>query len=182
MGSLFFSPQGRIGAGPFWQGVIILLIIGCGLNVLAAYGPPAQFLPIALVAALISLFLIYPSLCVYGKRLHDAGQSAWWFVVILIGGGIVSSILGNVAAGMLLGDQMTQLQTQIQESTAGGEIGPEFFMLLRRSIQLQLVPSLGSSVLVSLVIAFIVGSLKSDPAENRFGPPTTGAAGAARAA
>jgi uncharacterized membrane protein YhaH (DUF805 family) len=63
---LLLNPNGRIGQREFWIGVLII-IAG---NLVAGFVP--------LVGLLLSLALIYVGVCVYGKRLHDAGRSAWW--------------------------------------------------------------------------------------------------------
>lgn len=61
---LLFNPNGRIGPRDYWIGVAIII----GGNLLA------DVLPV--LGGLLWLLLIWVGLCVYGKRLHDAGRSA----------------------------------------------------------------------------------------------------------
>jgi uncharacterized membrane protein YhaH (DUF805 family) len=160
MVNLLLSPQGRIGAGPFWQGVIVLIILGVILSAISAYGPPA-----ASLVGILALLLVYPWLCVFGKRLHDAGKSAWWFLAALAAYLILSSI-GYV---VLFYDEMMQMQ--------GVQFGtPEYVAQQRQFAQDSFLLSQACSAVVSLVVSFFVGRLASDPSENRFGPPTTAGA------
>jgi uncharacterized membrane protein YhaH (DUF805 family) len=164
MVSLLFSPQGRIGAGPFWQGVALLLVIGIVLNALSIYGPPTA----AMVLGIVGLLLIYPCLCVYAKRFHDAGKSAWWFLAV-IGVYIVLIFIGSIA---LTAPMSADLARSMEGMTFGS---PEFTAFQRDIARRTFLPSLLLSTAVWLAIAFFVSRLASDPAENRFGPPTTAA-------
>ncbi|MEM8615746.1 MAG: DUF805 domain-containing protein [Pseudomonadota bacterium] len=68
--SLLLSPNGRIGRNRFWQGMVILTVI----SILVAAGSSM----LGTLVALLGYLLIYPYICVYGKRLHDIGTTAWW--------------------------------------------------------------------------------------------------------
>ena len=66
---VLLNPNGRIAQREFWIGVGLLI---CG-NVVSGIIPA--------LGGLIWLFLIYVGVCVYGKRLHDTGRSAWLHLV-----------------------------------------------------------------------------------------------------
>jgi uncharacterized membrane protein YhaH (DUF805 family) len=93
---VLLNPNGRIAPRDFWIGVLILI----GGNIMAGVLPA--------VGGLLWLFLIYVGVCVYGKRLHDTGRSAWLHVIpwgitlvlttiggMLVGGAILSAVLAG---------------------------------------------------------------------------------------
>jgi uncharacterized membrane protein YhaH (DUF805 family) len=81
---LFGSFDGRIGRQTFWIGVVTLMIASAVLHlVLAALfgwhhamGGP--------INGAVSLILLYPSLAVDVKRLHDRDKSGWWILLLLV--------------------------------------------------------------------------------------------------
>jgi uncharacterized membrane protein YhaH (DUF805 family) len=62
---VLFKPNGRITQGQFWGGWGVIV----GANIVSSFIP--------ILGLLVSLGLIYVGCCVYGKRLHDMGKSAW---------------------------------------------------------------------------------------------------------
>jgi len=140
---VLFSPNGRIGQQAFWIGVLILI----AANIIAGLIPILGFF--------ISLGLIWVGIAVYGKRLHDAGKSAWlhaipWGVSILLGiiGGIM--VGGTVFAAIMSGDDVDMAAV-----LAGAGAASIFFLL---------------SFVVWIAYTIWVGVLKGDSGENRFGP------------
>lgn len=87
---LFLSIDGRIGRQQFWLGVIPLAIIGA----IASFIDPVA-------GGIVVLALLYFHVCVQGKRWHDRGKSAWWFLISLIP--IVGAIWVIVECGCLAG-------------------------------------------------------------------------------
>lgn len=77
-GYIFFKPSGRLGKKAYWQ----------GLGLMAAVLLPTTFI----IGFLSWILLFYPSICLYGKRLHDAGKSVWIYVVFTIINAVVSSL------------------------------------------------------------------------------------------
>lgn len=159
---LFFNPQGRIGKGPFWIGVIVLLVISTALSAVSAYGPRT----VGTIISLLSLVLIYPGVCVYVKRFHDAGKSGWWYLLVILLGFAITAC----ASFFLVAPRFAELQGGPQPG------GPEFQAAVRQITQDTFIPLTAVGVVVSLVIAFIVSMLPSDPGENKYGPPASGAA------
>ncbi|XBQ15994.1 MAG: DUF805 domain-containing protein [Oceanicaulis sp.] len=146
---VLFDPNGRIGQREFWIGVLII-VVG---NIVAGFIPFLGFI--------ISLGLIWVGIAVYGKRLHDAGKTAWlhavpWalnillFIIalVMIGGALFNLIL-NSAGGAEPSDQ----DIIAMVSASGGGF---------------LVLTLGFLVWVAYTIW--VGVLKGDPGANQYGP------------
>jgi uncharacterized membrane protein YhaH (DUF805 family) len=141
--NMFLTADGRIGRKEFWIGILILL----GANVVAGFIP--------FVGLLISLFLLYCSVCLYSSRLHDFGKSGWLQLVPWIAnfvGIVLTFVLGGAAI--------------FAAAASGEQPDPAFFA------------SLGGVALVWIVVALIsfvfmlwVGLSKGDPSANRYGPP-----------
>lgn len=141
---VLFSPNGRIGQQEYWIGILILI----AANIVASFIP--------LLGLLISLALIWVGIAVYGKRLHDAGKSAWlhalpWAVsIVLMTIGIVMAG-GAVFAAMIGGGDDVDVATMM----AGAGAASLFFLL---------------SFLVWIAYTIWVGVLKGEAGDNRFGP------------
>lgn len=169
MGNLFFNPNGRIAKHRFWQGLVILTVA----SVLASAG-------VWLVTdmfALLTYAIIFPYICVYGKRLHDSGRSAWWVIGIWAG-----SIVLQVAMFMIFffailpnlmsPEQKETLEKILQLAEAGDNAetmkGVEFLMedmkaVFQRAMLIMIV-------LANAVMGYIVGSLATEPRKNQYGP------------
>lgn len=165
--SVLFNPNGRIGPRTFWRGIVVLLAVMIVLNVASAYaGPAGQALGI------LSLAAPYCYLCVYGKRLHDAGRSAWFFLLFFLGYLISEGVLQAVLLPFLspgaaqLQEDMTLLMEQGQFMDAL-EYAPA---IAKESILTALV----SLIATNALLGFIAARLKSDPGANQYGPPEGG--------
>jgi uncharacterized membrane protein YhaH (DUF805 family) len=161
MVGLFISPQGRATSGQFWVGVIVLLVIGLALGAAANFGPPNLQMPLAL----ISIVLIYPQLCVFAKRLHDAGKSAWWYLAILAVYIVISFGAGIALSAPYFGQIQAAANDQAQLAAVQAQMTQSIYL-----------PSQAIGVVSWLIISFLVGNLRSDPGENKYGPPVTAAA------
>ena len=107
---LFLSLEGRIGRGKFWLGLLVLVIANLVLTtVLTLAGlmtvDPATGMPMGAgywIGVLVLLaIMIWPSICVYGKRFHDRDKSAWWMLISFVP--IVGVIWLIVECGLLQG-------------------------------------------------------------------------------
>ena len=143
---VLFSPNGRIGQQEYWIGILILI----AANIVA------NFIPI--LGFLISLALIWVGIAVYGKRLHDAGKSAWLHAIPWV----IAIVLGTIGAVMAGGAVLAALagggggdDVDVVTLLAGAGMASIFFML---------------SFLVWIAYTIWVGLLKADPGDNRFGP------------
>ena len=165
LGSVLFSPNGRIGSRTFLRGLIVLLMAVIILQVASVYAGQI----VGGLAGVVSLGLVYPYLCVFGKRLHDAGKSAWWFLLFLLGYFILSGVLQMVLLPVLsptaadLNDEMAMLMEQGQLAEAFA-YAPD---IARES----LFTSLISLIACNAVLGFLAARLKSDPDPNQYGPP-----------
>jgi uncharacterized membrane protein YhaH (DUF805 family) len=161
LGHVLFSPNGRIGQQDFWIGILILI----GGNILV------NALPV--IGGILWLGLIWVGIAIYGKRLHDAGKTAWlhvipWalsFLFAIIGATII--VGGAVSAGLIADADDLSAQQIIALIFSGG-LGLLFISL---------------SVLVWLVYTIWVGVMKGDAGDNAYGsPPGADAATAANVA
>lgn len=151
---VLFSPNGRIGQQEYWIGILILI----AANIVAGFIP--------FLGVLISLFLIYVGVCIYGKRLHDAGKTAWihglvWLVQIGLG------IIGFVLAG---GAIMAVL------ANSGGSDQVNAAAIIGASSSLFLVAGLG--FLIWIIYTIWVGISAGETGENRYGPAPVSASAA----
>jgi uncharacterized membrane protein YhaH (DUF805 family) len=87
--SLLFSFNGRVGRGPFWAviGVIIVveLILSAVTSALSNGGNGGVLaLVFALLAFVVALACIWVWLAVSVKRWHDRNKSGWWVLIGLV--------------------------------------------------------------------------------------------------
>ena len=94
--SVLFNPNGRIGPRDFWRGAILLLAVMIIVNVASAYAGPVGSL-----LGIVTLGAPYAYLCVYGKRLHDGGHSAWWFLAFVAAYVLLNGILQMILMPLL---------------------------------------------------------------------------------
>ena len=71
--TLLTSPRGRISRKQFWLHGVLPIVIG---SVVLGWIP--------LIGQLISLVLLWSSICIAFKRFHDHGYPGWWSLVYLI--------------------------------------------------------------------------------------------------
>ena len=166
--SLLFSPNGRLGVRDFYRGAILLTGFWIISQVLMTYGPPL----VEMTLALFTLASVYCYLCVYGKRLHDSGRSAWYFVIFLIAYVIVYAIVVDVATRIIAPEAL--------------EIRAEMEYLMKRGgwleamethgieyNRLTIIPQMLGLLVGNAVLALIAGRFRSDPLRNAHGEPTS---------
>lgn len=144
---LLFSFEGRTRRSHFWIGWLICL----GLSVVAGWIP--------LLGALLSIALIWPSLAIAVKRLHDMGKSGWFAAIPW-----VVNIVGVCFAFVTVG------VTAITSAAALEREEPAAILAL-------LGPVLGVLAVLALVnLGFLlwIGVTDSQPGDNRFGPNPKG--------
>ena len=141
--SLFFTGEGRIGRQTFWIGWLMLL----GVHVVAHALP--------LVGPFIQLAAFFAFVCLYAKRLHDMGRTAWWQLLPILLGPVM--IIGS-ALSIGIGAVIAELSHGSAELAALAGVG---------------------GLLVSVCIAFVVmvaftlwvGISEGQGGENRYGKP-----------
>lgn len=164
MGSLLFSPTGRIGPAAYLKGIIAIAIIGFLAAFTALLGPAGA------VGSLVVLVLIYCFVALGIKRSHDAGKSGWmvlvqliiWFIISMIFGFIVGKVTG-VDAGAIFSAAMNQDMEAIENIEAA-----------TTSISYILISGVAGLV-GTIATGFLINMMnKSDLHDNQFGPATTG--------
>lgn len=162
MGNLLFSPNGRIGRNRFWQGMVILTV----LSVLTTAG---SVMVNEFLFGLLGIVLIYPYICVYGKRLHDIGTTAWWVLGILVANVIVSMILNAVLEGFFATSELRDIQIEVGERLASGDLtgALEGMRILAKAL---LPLNIIVTVLANAVIAIALGLIPGSPRDNKHGP------------
>ncbi len=147
IGHVLFSPNGRIGQQDFWIGLLIIV----GGNIVAGVLP--------IIGFLLWFVLIWMGVAVYGKRLHDAGKSAWlhvipWAITILsFIVGLTMMIAAGVSAGLM---------------SDGGDLSPEQLTALISGGGGGLAV-MSISTLVWIGYTIWVGVMKGDPGPNAHG-------------
>lgn len=162
--SVLFNPNGRIAPRTFWRGLILLLGAMIVLNVASAYAGM-----LGAILGLLTLVAPYAYLCVFGKRLHDAGHSAWWFLAFLVAYVILISLLQAILLPILT-PRAAVLQEEMQLLMEQGQIADA--LAYASEIQREgVLTSIICLVAVNVGLGFVVARLKTDPATNAYGPP-----------
>ena len=163
--TVLLSPKGRIGPRTFLRGFILLT----GGYMLMQLGE----IFIAPVFGLLSLGFIYMYVCVFSKRLHDAGQSGWLYLLFLVGYIVVNTIITMVLLPMLTPNAYEMYMEFFGYVMNGDSVSAENFMQENQFVLARaLAPTRNSSFLLSSAVLGFVGSrLPSDPDSNRYGPP-----------
>ena len=173
MGNLLFSPSGRISHSQLIKGA---LIVSALLFVIKAL--PLVSVPVAGIAAIIGLVLIYCWVALFIKRAHDAGKSGWLSIIpvlliVLVGMFVIEPLM----QGMFAGDEMAAVQNMAAEAAEAGDFGaimsaatgPEATALAKAAA----LPVAAGRFIFSMLVAFLFSLLmKSDPGDNQYGPAT----------
>ena len=103
--NLYLSMDGRINRQPFWLGVVVLVVVTWilefvlfgifGVSMMPAMDPGAD--PAVAAAAaqaamgklavpliILTLLILWPSLCLYTKRWHDRDKSGCWTLIMFV--------------------------------------------------------------------------------------------------
>ena len=97
-GDLLFKFDGRINRGKYWLGILTIYVVVWAVAIIAAL-TNSTFLWV--VAGIIILIAIWPSLALQVKRWHDRDKSGWWILIQLIP--LVGAIWALVENGFLAG-------------------------------------------------------------------------------
>lgn len=163
---VLLSPNGRIGPRDFLRGLILLTGAGLVIHVL--------MVGVSVGVAILQYPMLWGYFCIFGKRLHDAGQTAWFNIAFFIGYVIVSSVL-NAILLPFLSPQIMPLMQQIQEIGVNGDFMGMLNAQQEHAVRIArdtALTTLASFLLTSAALAFIGARLPSDPDTNVHGPAT----------
>lgn len=135
---LLASLEGRAGRLHWWLGFLALRAAELGADRLPSHS--LQSLAVAL--------LLWPQICVDGKRLHDHGRSAWWQIPLVL-----------LSATQIWPDTLIAYGRQVDARVNWPELDPSVLVL---------IGLLG----VGLVAAYFVyfGFRYGPPGRNRYDP------------
>lgn len=95
---LFFDFNGRISRKPWW--ICGLILVGIALAFGAAAGATAVLTGaealVGIAAIIFVLAIMYPSMALGAKRLHDRGKSAWWLILFYVLPNVLEGIGGYI--------------------------------------------------------------------------------------
>lgn len=99
------SIEGRINRQAFWLRFYVpVMVISIALTILdLAVGTYSLESGGGLFSGIFTLLVIWPSIAVGVKRLHDRNRSGWWLLLILVP--IIGAIWYLVDAGILKGTE-----------------------------------------------------------------------------
>lgn len=166
---ILFNPNGRIQANQFWRGIIVLVGLGIVFSVMTASGSAM----LSGISGILGLLMFYPYLCVFGKRLHDSGRTAWWSVLAFVAFFVVYTIMTSFAFPMVEG--YSELQAEMQEDLV--ENGLDLAVITeyaQKTSVLVFWPATILNTVATVIISFFVARLFSDPYPNKYGPPVGG--------
>ena len=161
MGSLLFSPSGRINSSEFMKGAIILIILGIVFTIPEMMGMGDG---ITMIMGLLGFLLIIPWIFIWIKRYHDAGKSgAMCLIPILV------YIVAVIALTFFFMGDMFALMFSEEAMTDPESLEAEIEALTKAKA----IPLTIASTVLSLIIAFGFNAMiKQQPEENQFGHPS----------
>lgn len=158
---LLLSPHGRILRNRFWQGMVVLTV--------ASIMVTAGSVMLTTLIGYLNILLIYPYICVYGKRLHDAGLTAWWVIGVWLANLLTVSVVNLLLNPFFRTADTVRIEKEMTERMASGD-----FAGMLEGAQLlaeKLLPlNLALLVLGNLAVALLLGMLATMSTENRHGP------------
>lgn len=164
--SLFLEPQGRLAPRPFARGFVVLTGAMVIVTVLSAVVSPGL--------GILQYALVFPYLCLFGKRLHDAGLSAWLWLGFLVGSGIINMIFSMMFLPVL-SPAAFAMQAEMQELMQAQGMSAALEALAGRAqeyARLSAVTTIASFLVASALTGYAAFRMRSDPKPNRHGPPT----------
>jgi uncharacterized membrane protein YhaH (DUF805 family) len=165
---LFLEPQGRLAPRPFGRGLVLLTGACMMISVLTAVVSPGL--------NVLQYALVFPYICLFGKRLHDAGLTAWLWIAFLAGLGFLNMFLSAMLLPALSPGAFA-IQVEVQETMQTVGFSAAFEELALRAeeyARLSAVTTLAAFLISSAITGFAAFRLRSDPKTNRHGPPTVG--------
>ena len=170
MGSLLFSPKGRIDSSEFSKGALILIVINFVLWMSWTLGLGAGVL-----SGVVSLILIYMWGCLFAKRFHDSNKSGWLYLLIFIVYIVLFLVLTNMLV-TLISPEANELLVKIQGMSQhmdrrDQEAAMQLMAMYGPLMKMMALPYALASTIAGAILAFGINALlKHDPEDNQFGP------------
>ena len=134
LSQLLFSFQGRLNRKPYWitilaTAVIIILLI---VFALMMFGEHDFWAGGALLVVLVVIYipLIWISLAIGAKRLHDRDKSAWWLLLFYLAPSVLSAAAnhaGDVSIILHLASFAITVWAFVELGCLRGTVGPNRF-------------------------------------------------------
>jgi uncharacterized membrane protein YhaH (DUF805 family) len=163
---LFLEPQGRLAPKPFGRGFVLLTAVFMLITIAAAIAAPG--------IGVLQYALVFPYICLFGKRLHDAGLSAWLWLAYLLGFSALNMFISILLLPVLSPDAFA-LQAEMQEAMETRGLAAGFEMMAERAgeiAHLSVVTTVAAFLISSALTGFAAYRMRSDKTTNRHGPPT----------
>ena len=162
---VLFSPKGRIGPRTFLRGFILLTGVFILVQVASTFLAPG--------IGVAAYAMIFPYVCVFSKRLHDAGQSGWLYPLFLLAYVVIGSVAGMFLMPFL-SPEAYQMNLEFQQALQGEGLNSAFSSMTEQADELSrksALTTLASFLVTSAILGFAGAKLPSDPDSNRYGPP-----------
>ena len=90
-----FEFNGRAGRAEYWWFALFNLLAAMVAGII----DQSFFTELGMFTALTNLAILFPSLAVNIRRLHDTGHSGWWYLIVLTIIGIIPYFIWMVSKG-----------------------------------------------------------------------------------
>lgn len=162
--ALFFSPNGRITKQQFQLGALVLIGIAFVLALIQSSIPVVAAMAIGIPVFLFQLVMYYTWVALWIKRLHQAGQTGWMTILLVIGWFLLSSVVGTIITFSMAPELMSM----------SGSGSTDFMEIMQESMEASraiALPSAIAGAVVSAVYVFLLNALlPSDSEDNQYGP------------
>lgn len=156
------SANGRMAPADFQKAGFVLVAISFVLALTPLFLP----LMVAGLISLLSLVLIYPWVCIWSKRLHDAGKSGWLFLVVMVVWIVIGLIVSQIVT-LLFGGESARMMAAAMETGNMDAI----MQANEATSQAIALPTAIINALVGVGVVLAGNAiLKQEPHENRYGP------------
>ena len=157
-GRFYFSAAGRISRSQYWLRFILpYFVIYLVLQIMVAISGAGSALNaiVSVIILIFSLIVIWPSIAILIKRMHDRNKSGWYILFIIIPGIIFSILLFAWLGVAIIAAAAGEIET------AGVSLGALGILVIILGV-----------IMLGLNIWFFVefGCLRGTIGANRFGP------------
>jgi len=162
---VLLSTNGRIGPRDFGRGMILLTGAMMIVQIAAGLVAPAF--------GMLQYPLVFSYVCVFGKRLHDGGHSAWLYLAFLVGYFVFTTIVSAILLPFLSPEAFS-MQGEFQKIAQSGDLSGAIEELAKHAQEFaraSILTTIASFLIASGLLGLIGARLRSDPSTNRFGPP-----------